>query len=199
MKIADIGHLDRVLVVGSFLRKDHPLIAQRLRQSAKKGAQVSVLHSADDDLLIKLAARAIAAPSQLPALLGQVLKAACQAKGVAADASVSGLTVSAEAQAIADSLLSGSKVGILLGNFAQQHAKAASLEALAGKLATVLGGKLGFLGEAANSVGGHVAKAVPGAGGLNAAAMLKIPARPMWSSAPNPSLTAPMARRRLPP
>jgi NADH-quinone oxidoreductase subunit G len=175
MKITDIGQLDRVLVVGSFLRKDHPLIAQRLRQSAKKGAQVSVLHSADDDLLIKLAARAIAAPSQLPALLGQVLKAACQAKGVAADASVSGLTVSAEAQAIADSLLSGSKVGILLGNFAQQHAKAASLEALAGKLATVLGGKLGFLGEAANSVGGHVARAVPGAGGLNAAAMLADP------------------------
>jgi len=175
MKITDIGQLDRVLVVGSFLRKDHPLIAQRLRQSAKKGAQVSVLHSADDDLLIKLAARAIAAPSQLPALLGQVLKAACQAKGVAADASVSGLTVSAEAQAIADSLLSGSKVGVLLGNFAQQHAKAASLEALAGKLATVLGGKLGFLGEAANSVGGHVARAVPGAGGLNAAAMLADP------------------------
>jgi NADH-quinone oxidoreductase subunit G len=58
--------LDRVLVVGSFLRKDHPLIAQRLRQSAKKGAQVSILHSADDDLLIKLAARAIVAPSQLP-------------------------------------------------------------------------------------------------------------------------------------
>jgi NADH-quinone oxidoreductase subunit G len=36
MKIADISALDRVLVVGSFLRKDHPLIAQRLRQSAKR-------------------------------------------------------------------------------------------------------------------------------------------------------------------
>ena len=38
--------LDRVLVVGSFLRKDHPLLAQRLRQAAKKGAQISLLHSA---------------------------------------------------------------------------------------------------------------------------------------------------------
>ena len=38
MKIADIGALDRVLVVGSFLRKDHPLIANRLRQAAKRGA-----------------------------------------------------------------------------------------------------------------------------------------------------------------
>ncbi|MDP1613662.1 MAG: NADH-quinone oxidoreductase subunit NuoG [Sulfuritalea sp.] len=179
MKIADIGSLDRVLVVGSFLRKDHPLIAQRLRQSAKKGAQVSVLHSADDDLLIKLAARAIAAPSQLPALLAQILKAVCALKGVTADAAVAGVTVSAEAQAIAQSLASGTdggkSSGVLLGNFAQQHPQAASLHALAGQIAAALGGKFGFLGEAANSVGGYVAKAVPAAGGLDAVAMLKDP------------------------
>jgi len=175
MKIAEIGGLDRVLVVGSFLRKDHPLLAQRLRQSAKRGAQVSILHSADDDLLIKLSARAIAAPSQLPVVLAQIVKAVCQIKGVNADAAVAGVTVSAEAQAIAQSLVTGSNSGILLGNFAQQHPQAASLQALAGQLAAALGGKFGFLGEAADSVGGYVAKAVPGAGGLNAAAMLKDP------------------------
>ncbi len=175
MKIAELGSLDRVLVVGSFLRKDHPLLAQRLRQSAKRGAQVSVLHSADDDLLIKLAARAIAAPSQLPAVLGQIVKAVAQIKGVAVDAALAGVTVSADAQAIAQSLASGSKAGILLGNFAQQHPQAATLHALGRQLAAALGGSFGFLGEAANSVGGYVAKSVPGAGGLNAAAMLKDP------------------------
>ena len=179
MKIADIGRLDRVLVVGSFLRKDHPLIAQRLRQSAKQGAEVSILHSADDDLLIKLAARAIAAPSQLPAVLAQVVKAVCALKGVNADAALAGVTVSAEAQAIARSLASGSDggkcSGILLGNFAQQHPQAATLHALGRQLAAALGGSFGFLGEAANSVGGYVAKALPGAGGLNAAAMLQDP------------------------
>jgi len=175
MKIAELGGLDRVLVVGSFLRKDHPLLAQRLRQSAKRGAQVSVLHSADDDLLIKLAARAIAAPSQLPAVLGQIVKAVVQIKGATVDAALAGVTVSADAQAIAQSLASGSKAGILLGNFAQQHPQAATLHALGRQLAAALGGSFGFLGEAANSVGGYVAKAVPGAGGLNAAAMLKDP------------------------
>src|SRR5262249_54169516 len=40
MPIAELNSLERVLVVGSFLRKDHPLIAHRLRQAAKKGAQV---------------------------------------------------------------------------------------------------------------------------------------------------------------
>ena len=173
MKIADISRLDCVLVVGSFLRKDHPLIAQRLRQSAKRGAQVSVLHSADDDLLIKLAVRAIAAPSQLPAVLAQIVKAVCAIKGVAPDAAMAGVTVSAEAQAIGQSLASGSNTGVLLGNFAQQHPQATSLHALGRQLASALGGGFGFLGEAANSVGGYVAKAVPGAAGLNAAAMLK--------------------------
>jgi NADH-quinone oxidoreductase subunit G len=172
MKVADISRLDRVLVVGSFLRKDHPLIAQRLRQSAKKGAEVSVLHSASDDLLINLKARASAAPSQLPALFGQVAKAVCTLKSAAVPPFLGELVVSPEAQAIADSLVSGSNVGVLLGNFAQQHPQAAMLHALGLLISKTLGGKLGFLGEAANSVGGYVAKATPGAGGLNAAAML---------------------------
>ncbi len=55
MPIADVGKLDRALVIGSFLRKDQPLLAQRLRQAAKKGAQVSSLHSVDDDWLMPVA------------------------------------------------------------------------------------------------------------------------------------------------
>ncbi|MHB1360863.1 MAG: NADH-quinone oxidoreductase subunit NuoG, partial [Rhodocyclaceae bacterium] len=85
MKIAEINALDRVLVVGSFLRKDHPLIAQRLRQTAKKGTQISLIHAADDDLLLKLFAKTIAAPSQLPAQLAAVVKAVAELKGAASD------------------------------------------------------------------------------------------------------------------
>ena len=40
MSIAEFAALDRTLVVGSFLRKDHPLLAHRLRQTTKKGAQL---------------------------------------------------------------------------------------------------------------------------------------------------------------
>ncbi|MCF8149707.1 MAG: NADH-quinone oxidoreductase subunit NuoG [Burkholderiaceae bacterium] len=178
MKIAEIGELDRVLVVGSFLRKDHPLIAQRLRQSAKRGAQVSVLHSADDDLLIKLEARAIVAPSQLPAQLAEVVNAVAALKGVAADPALAKVGAGDTAKKIAASLVSGSegsKCGVLLGNFAQQHPQAATLNVLAQQLARLLGGRFGFLGEAANSVGGYVAKAIPTGDGLNAAAMLNTP------------------------
>jgi len=171
LPIAEINKLDRVLVVGSFLRKDHPLIAQRLRQAAKRGTQISVLHSADEDPLFKVFAKSIVAPSALPASLAQVVKAVAELKGVACDLAV---TVSDAAKEIAASLLSGRNAGVLLGNFAQQHPQAASLQALGQQLAGLLGGKLGVLGEAANSVGAYVAKAVPSAG-LNAAAMLSAP------------------------
>ena len=175
LKVAEISKLDRVLVVGSFLRKEHPLLAQRLRQAAKRLTQVSVINAGDDDQLIKLFAKAIAKPSLLPNLLAQVVKAAAEIKGVTADAAVAGVTVGAEARKIAESLSSARAGAVLLGNFAQQHPKAATLQALALQLAKITGVKVGLLAEAANSVGGYVAKALPQKGGLNAARLLAEP------------------------
>ena len=177
LKIAELNTLDRALVIGSFLRKDHPLIAQRLRQAAKRGCQVSLVHSADDDTLVNLFAKAIVAPDQLPQLLAQVVKSAAEQKGATAglDPAIAALDVTPEAQRIAASLVSGSNAAILLGNFAQQHAQAATLQLLAQQLASLSGARFGYLGEAANSVGGYIAKAVPAAGGLNAAQMLANP------------------------
>jgi NADH-quinone oxidoreductase subunit G len=133
MPIAELGTLDRVLVVGSFLRKDHPLIAHRLRQAAKRGAQIHVLHSVDDDWLMPIASKTIVAPS---ALAGAIAAAK-------------------------DKLAGAKNPAVLLGNFAQQHPQAAAIHAAA----QALGVKLGFLGEAANSVGGYVA-GLPSGGGL---------------------------------
>ncbi len=65
MRLTDIKDLDAALVVGSFLRKDHPLIAQRLRQAAKKFTKVSLLSVTGDDPLINLHARLTVAPARL--------------------------------------------------------------------------------------------------------------------------------------
>ncbi len=167
MSIADISRADRFLIVGSFLRKDHPLLAARIRQAAKKGAQVNIIHSADDDLLMKVANKAIVAPDALVEMLTQVSKALTAEK--------QGQSASGEAGAIAKSLASGERVAVLLGNFAQQHPQAAQLQALAQQIAALSNGKFGFLGEAANSVGGYLAQATPGTKGLNAASMLASP------------------------
>ena len=72
LSIADIPQLDRVLVIGSTLRKDHPLIAHRLRQASKKSLKINILHSVDDDLLMRVANRSIVAPASLLAELAGI-------------------------------------------------------------------------------------------------------------------------------
>jgi len=167
MAVTDISKADRLLIVGSFLRKDHPLLASRIRQAVKKGAQANVIHSVDDDLLMKVANKTIVAPDALVETLTQVSKALTAEK--------QGQSASGDAAAIAKSLASGERVVVLLGNFAQQHPQAAQLQALAQQIAALSNGKFGFLGEAANSVGGYLAQATPGAKGMNAASMLATP------------------------
>ena len=81
------------------------------------------------------------------------------------------------AQAIAASLKQGERKAVLLGNLAQHHPRYAELHALAQQVAELAGAKFGFLGEAANSVGAHLAGAVPSDGGMNAAQMLDDPRR----------------------
>jgi len=80
-------------------------------------------------------------------------------------------------RAIAASLASGKKPAVLLGNDAVRHLEAAQVHALAQLLADVTGATLGFLTEAANTVGAHVAGALPQSGGMNAQAMLADPRR----------------------
>jgi NADH-quinone oxidoreductase subunit G len=174
-KVADLGALDRVLVVGSFLRKDHPLIASRLRAAARRRAEVNVLHCAGDELLMPIANRLIVEPQGLPAALAQIVRAAAEAAGKPVPAAVSGVAVGAEARAIAASLASGKSSMVLLGNLATQHPQAAQLHLLAQELAAVLGTRFGFLGEGANSVGGHLARCEPAGAGLNAQTMLQQP------------------------
>jgi NADH-quinone oxidoreductase subunit G len=175
MPVAEIDSLDRLLLIGSFLRKDHPLLAIRVRHAGKRGAQVSVLHATDDDLLMPLAARAIVRPGAWVRTLAEIAGAVAAIRGVAAP--VAGLTVSESAQRIAASLCSGRRPAILLGNAAAQHPQAALLQSWAMWIAQATGSLCGVIGEAANSVGGYLAGAVPGEAGLNAAAMVRQPRR----------------------
>jgi NADH-quinone oxidoreductase subunit G len=175
LPVAELNSLDRVLVVGSFLRKDHPLVAQRLRQAAKKGTQVSMLHSVDDDWLLPVRHKEIVPPSQLPSALAGIVVAAAQAAGKAVPAALQGIEPTDSAKAIAGSLLSGKKAAILLGNYATQHAAASQLHALSQLLSEITFATFGFLSEASNTVGAHLAQARPQSGGMNARAMLEDP------------------------
>ncbi len=167
--IAELSTLDRALVIGSFLRKDHPLFASRLRQATKHGAQISAIGGVSDDWLMPVAQRLTVAPSAWVQTLADVAAAVAAEKGV--DAPVAGNATDA-AKAVAASLLSGQRGAVLLGNAALQHPQASSLQALGQWIAEQTGAKLGFLGESANSVGAQLVGAQPQQGGLNAAQML---------------------------
>jgi NADH-quinone oxidoreductase subunit G len=175
MNIAELESLDRVLVVGSFLRKDHPLMAQRLRQASKNGTQVSSIDAAGDDPLFKLTARATVLPAAIADTLAQVAVALAKLKSVEVPAALAGVSVQDHAQKIAESLASGSKISVLLGNAAVNAPDASRIAANAQLVAQLAAGKLGFLTAGANTVGGYLAGAVPVQGGKNAVEMLAQP------------------------
>jgi len=170
--IASLSTLDRAFVVGAFLRKDHPLLAQRLRQAVRHGAQLMSLHAVHDDWAMPVAARLTAAPASWPAQLADVAAAVAKARGVPAPLPAD---PGPQAQGVAAALLSGARKAILLGNAAAQHPQASQLLALASWIGEHTGASVGYLGESGNSVGAQLVAALPGAGGLHAGQMLQQP------------------------
>ena len=169
--IASLSTLQSVLVIGSNLRKDHPLFAQRIRQAARKGCAVTAIDSVMRDWALPVAQTLVAAPGAWIQALADVAAAVAQEKGVQAPVD-SGQAGNEAACAIAAALLSGEQKAVLLGNAAAHHAQASSLLALAQWIAEQTGASVGYLTEAANTVGAQWVKAVPDQGGLNATEML---------------------------
>ena len=169
MPIAALTDLQSVLVLGSNLRKDHPLFAQRIRQAARKGCKVFAINAMAYDWALP-ATQSVVASADWTQALADVAAAVAQEKGTVAPV-VSG-KANDEALAIARALLSGERKAILLGNAAAHHAQASSLLALAQWIAQATGATFGYLSEAANTVGAQFVGAQPRQGGLNAAQML---------------------------
>ena len=168
--LASLSTVQRVLVVGSNLRKDQPLMAQRLRQAVRQGAQLSALVAQPIDWAMRVHQSVVAPSADWVMALAGVAAAVAEAQGVAAPVSA---TPSDTDRAIAKSLMGGEDKAILLGNAAAHHEKASSLLALAQWIGEHTGATVGYLGEAANSVGAQLVRAVPGQGGQNASQMLR--------------------------
>ena len=168
LPIAALSQLQSALIVGSNLRKDHPLFAQRIRQAAKAGCKVFSINERVYDWALPVNASVVAAGDWAQAL-ADVAAAVAEAKGVTAP--VAGQAHD-EAKAIAAALLAGEQKAVLLGNAAAHHAQASALLAVANWIGEQTGASVGYLTEAANTVGAQWVKAVPAAGGMNAAQML---------------------------
>ena len=168
--MASLSDLQRVLVIGSNVRKDQPLLAQRLRQAARKGAKINALNAQAYDWAMPVAHTLVSDASHWVQALADIAAAVAAIAGVAAP--VAGDANNAQAQAIAKSLSSGERKAVLLGNAAAHHAKASSLLSLANWIGAQTGASVGYLGEAANTVGAQVVGALPVQGGQTAAQMM---------------------------
>lgn len=169
MPIAELSNLERVLVVGSNLRKDHPLFAQRIRQATKRGCAVSAISAAPVAWALPVRNTLLAPSAQWVRSLADIACAIAAEKGVAAPQDGQ---VTAVAKDIAQSLLGGERKAILLGNASAHHAQASQILVLANWIGAHTGASVGYLTEASNTVGAQLAGALPGSGGLNAAQML---------------------------
>jgi NADH-quinone oxidoreductase subunit G len=173
--IASLSHLQRVLVVGSNLRKDHPLFAQRIRQAVRRGAAVHAIGSnaqlgTPDAWAMSLASTAVLPAGRWVETLSSIAAAVAVEKGLVAPVKAE---VTEAAKVVAVSLLSGDRKALLLGNAAVHHAAASSLLAIANWIGAQTGASVGYLTEAANTVGAQLTHIRPLNGGLDAGAMLK--------------------------
>jgi len=167
--IAELEKLNAALLIGSNIRKEQPLLAHRLRKAALEGAQISFINPFEAELNYR-ASQLVVSPANMVSALAAVAKALGASGGV-----VDGAEVGDVHQALAELLKSGEKAAVLLGNLAVAHPDYSMLRWLASLIAEKSGASLGYLPEAANSVGARLSGALPGADGSNAQEMLNNP------------------------
>ena len=159
LPIADIEKCDAVLVVGSNIRKEAPIIGHRLRKAAVGGAKICFVNSdtyhyffdvaeylSASGLVEELAGVAVATGRKLPAAVAGLC-----ANVNATDAQKNVAAILAECE---DGL-------VLLGNIATRHPASAAVRALAATIAAATGARFGVVSEGANSIGAHLAGVLP--------------------------------------
>ncbi len=189
-QLADLDAAKAVLLVGSNVRKEQPLIGVRLRGAVRNGSRVFAVNAMDYDFKFAVADKAIVDPAALPGALARVAAAMASELGMAVPAEIHAWANTAVATAshdvIARAILDGGKESVIvLGDGARQHPRASVLRGIANWMHEQSGAGRMDLAEA-NSAGAWLAGCVPHRGpggrrleqgGLNAGAVLARPRR----------------------
>jgi NADH-quinone oxidoreductase subunit G len=147
VKIADLASADRILIVGSQLRHEQPLLAARIRQAAKKGCQITAVSSLADDWLMPVKARVTVAPSTIAETLAALQSEVTIRKAGNTPPDTSPVTE------ISASLAAGKNVLVLVGELALNSTSASAIVGAAHALAQTVGATFGVLAAAGNTVG----------------------------------------------
>ena len=166
-EIADIERQNAILVVGSNIRHEAPILAHRVRKAALAGAEVSVISSREHEYFFDVATSL--SGDGLVAMLAGVAVAAC-GKSVPDNVTAlcEGVKADADHKKIAASLQGAEKSLLILGNVAGRHRAMTAVRALAAAIANATGATFGTLSEGPNSAGASLAGVLPhrGLGGV---------------------------------
>ena len=186
--IAELDNQDGVLVIGSNLRMEVPIIAHRIRKAAVTGAAVGFVNPVPYEIHFPRAAYVDAPLDHFVKSLASVVIAAAEFKDSKLPAPLAKALKSVEIQDThrdaAGVLLNKEHALILLGQLAMRHPRYADIRRLAAALADLTGARLGYLPEGANAVGAALAGVLPHRGpggrtldsaGLDAHGMLASP------------------------
>jgi NADH-quinone oxidoreductase subunit G len=166
MKIADAGRLESVLIVGSDLRHEMPMLAHRIRQAAVKGgAHVAFVNPRRFEYMFPIAA--YAAVNDMVGALTALVQAAAGAAGKPLPQGVGAARVSDDHRSLVGAFSHGTRRAVILGALAQRHPAYSQLKALSIALADLCAASIGCITEGANAAGAYLAGAVPhrGSGG----------------------------------
>ena len=157
-KIDEIESHDAILVVGSNLKHDQPLLAHRFRRYANKRNNFSIITSYDDFYSTRCLEKVIVNPSAYINYLLMILKQVQLSTKYKINSEVirnllKAVKPSTEAKRIAKSLLSNKSRAIFLGNQILHLDDGDNIKLVAMHIAQAVGATFGLIPGYANSVG----------------------------------------------
>jgi NADH-quinone oxidoreductase subunit G len=157
--VADLEAADAILVAGSNLRSEAPILAHRVRKSALAGGKVCFANSERYPYYFDVAA--YAADAGLVELLAGVAVAASKTVAKSIKPLCKGVKATDEQKRIAQFLADSDNGVVILGLIAGRHPAFSAIRALAAAIAKATGCRFGFVTEGANTAGAHLAGVLP--------------------------------------
>jgi NADH-quinone oxidoreductase subunit G len=192
---AEIEQSDVILLIGSNIRHEAPILGHRVRKAWGKGAVIAAINPLDYPFHFSLNHKTVVAPQHMVSELTALASAVAKLTDSQLPAGFEAVDATEEQHNLARVLVDGERGVLLLGQLAMSHPQAASLRLLAEWLAATTGYQINLLPHGGNPVGAWRAGAIPhrAAGGtaceagLNAREMLETPRKAylLWGFEPD--------------
>lgn len=167
--LKDVESLDNILLVGSYLRKEIPLLNHRVRNAHLNGAIVSAVNPIDFEFNFKLNQQLVS--ENLVNELAGITKAVADLTGKNDQAWLKSVEATDAQTQIAKGLVDAKNASIMVGQIAQMDKHYAEIVKLANLIAEMTSIQLNILPITANEVGAHMTGFIP-KNGLNVSDMI---------------------------